>query len=157
MCAQPSVTEASVPSTALQGCIYFGLTSGFFFNLLWRDRLSLKLKLLYVTGLLFLGWFFFFFSANRILFVHISLETKKVAASLLAGVLPLCASTAACGVTVGEDWVGTGFFRGWLIFPVKLRIEERKAELCSPSCRLPVPISEAIKTLSLDRPLGRWE
>ena len=52
--------EASFPDTTVtpQSCIYFGLTLGFFFNLLWIDRLLIKLKLLYVTGLLFLGWFF---------------------------------------------------------------------------------------------------
>lgn len=52
--------EANFPNTTVvpQSCIYFGFTPGFFFNLLWIDRLLLKLKLLYIPGLLFLRWFF---------------------------------------------------------------------------------------------------
>lgn len=109
VCAQPSVTEASVPSTALQGCIYFGLTSGFFFNLLWRDRLSLKLKLLYVTGLLFLGWFFFFFFCKQnSLCTHFTGDQK-------GGSFPLgrCSPSVCqhrclwcyCGRRLGGHWI----------------------------------------------------
>lgn len=59
MCSPQSHGEASFPNNRTpQSCVYFGLTPGFFLNLLWIDRISLELKLLYVPGLLFLGWFF---------------------------------------------------------------------------------------------------
>lgn len=55
------------------------------------------------------------FFTDRILFVQISLETKKVAASLLAGVLPLCASTVAFCVTYRDKLVLLWEKIGWAL------------------------------------------
>lgn len=122
-CSQ-SHREASFPKTTVipQSCIYFGFTPGFFFNLLWTDRLLLKLKLLYIIGLLFLRWFF-----NKQNSLCADFSGGRSEGSCPFGRCPSSICQDSCivmllsqvALTWGKGWESIRFFTGWIFSCMK--------------------------------------